>query len=76
MDDPSITVQFVYGSVGVTAQLDGVRYSPDVFNDILVQGIRALKQVMPESGEPPTQDAWQAHTHMNDLLEALSDDDD
>lgn len=76
MDDPSITVQFVYGSVGVTAQIEGVRYSPDVFNDILTQGVRALQQVMPDSGEAPTQDAWRAQMNMNDLLEALSDDDD
>jgi hypothetical protein len=69
--DQSITVQFSYGSISVTCQLEGTGYSPDVFNDILTQGVRALKQASSET--PKEDDSYKVLT-LEELFERFDND--
>jgi hypothetical protein len=70
--DNSITVQFSRGGATITAQLEGVKYSPDVFNDILVQGTRALGRVM--TGDEDEVEQYQILT-LDELMNQIKDDD-
>jgi hypothetical protein len=48
--DASISLQVVYGSVGVAVRLEGTPYSPDVFDDLIRRCVNGVSDVLDRSG--------------------------
>lgn len=69
----NITVQFSYGTASVTCQLEDLPYSPDVYQDVLKQGVRALAEVIGE--KPDTISTKYKVYTLDEFLERFEDKD-
>lgn len=77
MSDSAITIQVVYGSVGVTARLDGTSYSPDVFDDVIRKCVNGVCDAVnsADPGAPPG-DARDGYETFVTFMEARMQDED
>jgi len=75
VSDNAITLQVVYGSVGVTARLDGTPYSPDVFDDLVRKCVNGVRDAL--NGADPTGDSDDGgYERFVTFMEARMQDDD
>lgn len=77
MSDNAISLQVVYGSVGVTARLDGTPYSPDVFDDLVRKCVNGVRDALSGADfDAPPGDAGDGYQGFVTFMEARMQDDD
>lgn len=77
MEDNAISLQVVYGSVGVTARIDGTPYSPDVFDDLVRRCVNGVLDVINSTdSDSPGGETEHGYKGFVTFMEARMQDDD
>ena len=75
MEEPSISMQVTYGSIGVVARVD-TPYSPDVFDTCVNKCVSAVLRLLDSNQGEPSEVAGDGYENFVAYMEAKLQDDD